>query len=145
MKEPKIESIEEVVIAVKEADKAAAYFKDLFSIDFPSCWTIPGEKIKVRSGRISLSQLQFIESTDPDGVVARFIKEKGEGLNHIAFRVTNLRELVRRLKKKGVKLIPEEIVRVENTDIPFRSGKAEYIFIHPKSAYGVLIELVEAK
>jgi methylmalonyl-CoA/ethylmalonyl-CoA epimerase len=145
MEEPRIEGIEEVVIAVKDADRSVAYFEDIFGMAFPFCWGIPGEKVRVRSARISETQLQFIESTDADGVVAKFIREKGEGLNHIAFRVTNLKEMVKRLKEKGVKLIPEEIVTVENSDIPFRSGKAEYIFIHPKSACGVLIELVEAK
>ena len=145
MEEPKIERIEEVVIAVKEPDEAAAYFKDLFGMDFSFGWKIPHEKVKVRSEKISGSQLQFIGSTDPKGVVAKFIDEKGEGLNHIAFRVTHLKELVKRLKAKGVKFIPEEVAEVENKNIPIGEGRADYIFIHPKSAYGVLIELIEPK
>jgi methylmalonyl-CoA/ethylmalonyl-CoA epimerase len=145
MEEPRIEGIEEVAIAVKNADTAAAYFRELFGIDFPFGWTIPDEKVKVKSSKISHTQLQFIEATDPDGVVAKFIKEKGEGLNHIAFRVTNLQGLVKRLKEKGVRLIPEKVVSVENSDIPIGSGSTNYIFIHPKSAYGVLIELIEVR
>jgi methylmalonyl-CoA epimerase len=111
MEEPRIEAIEEVVIAVNGADKAVEYFKDLFGLSFPLGWELPQEKIKVRSERIAGTQLQFIEATQPDSVVAKFIKENGEGLNHMAFRVKNLGEMVRRLKEKGVKFIPASLSR----------------------------------
>ena len=145
MKEPKIEAIEEIVIAVKDADKAADYFKDLSGMDFSYGWEIPPQKIKVRSELISGTQLQFIQATAPESVVAQFIKAKGEGLNHFALRVTNLKEMVKRLKKKGVKFIPDEVIETSLADknMPIEGEKAEFIFIHPSSAYGVLIELVE--
>ena len=145
MQEPRIEGIEEIVIAVKDADKAAAYFKDLFGIDFSYGWEIGREKIRVRSEVIAGTQLQFIEATDPESVVAKFIKAKGEGLNHFAFRVSNLDEMVRRLKGKGVKFIPDKIVEVDvaGKNMPIEEGKAKFIFVHPTSAYGVLIELIE--
>ncbi|HBE45760.1 MAG TPA: methylmalonyl-CoA epimerase [Deltaproteobacteria bacterium] len=145
MQEPRIEGIEEVVIAVRGADSGAKYFKDLFGMEFPFGWEVPHEKVKVRSERISGTQLQFIESTDPEGVVAKFIDERGEGLNHIAFRVSNLREMVKRLKIKGVRFIPEEPLEFKDKKFPLAKGNIEYIFIHPKSARGVLIELIEPK
>ena len=153
MEEPKIESIEEIVIAVKDADEAADYFKDLFGMDFDNGWELKGERIKIRSEVIQGSQLQFIQATDPESVVAKFIEERGEGLNHFAFRVKNLKEMVKRLKAKGVRLVPPEIVTPESAgltstdkNIPglVGGGKGGFIFIHPDSAYGVLIELVEA-
>jgi len=76
------------------------------------------------------------ESTDPEGVVAKFIRDRGEGLNHIGFRVTNLEGLIARLKRRGVRLIPEEPVVVP---------PASYIFVHPKFTRGVLIELIEVQ
>ena len=147
MEEPKIEAIEEIVIAVNDADKAAAYFKDLFGMEFSYGWRIPGQRIKVRSEVIDGTQLQFIQATDPESVVAKFITSKGEGLNHFAFKVKNLKKMVKRLKEKGVKFIPEEIVEVGLTDknIPIEGERGSFIFIHPSSAYGVLIELVEGK
>lgn len=145
MEEPRIEAIEEVVIAINGADKAVEYFKDLFGLSFPLGWELSQEKIKVRSERIAGTQLQFIEATQPDSVVAKFIKEKGEGLNHMAFRVKNLGEMVRRLKGKGVKFMPDEPVEVENDKLPVEASRVQYIFIHPKSAFGVLIELIEPK
>jgi len=131
-----------VVIAVKDADKAATLFRDLFGLKFETEWDMPDERMKVKSERISGTQLQFIESTSPDGVVAKFIQERGEGLNHIAFRVTNLKEMVGKLKKKGVKLIPEEPIEIKN---PLGKGVVAYIFIHPKSTCGTLIELIERR
>ena len=58
------------------------------------------------------------------------------GIHHIAFRVTNLEQLIIRLKERGVKLVPEE---------PRESKDRKYIFVHPKSVHGVLIELMEYK
>jgi len=147
MEEPKIEAIEEIVIAVNDADKAAEYFKDLFGMEFSYGWKIPGQQIRVRSEVIEGTQLQFIQATDPESVVAKFIAAKGEGLNHFAFKVKNLKEMVNRLKEKGVKFIPDKIVEVDLTDknIPIEGEKGSFIFIHPSSAYGVLIELVEGR
>ena len=140
MEESTIENIEEVAIAVKDVEKAAVLFKDLFGMKFEIGWDMPNEKMKVRSERISGTQLQFVESTSPEGVIAKFIQSRGEGLNHIAFKVTDLKEMVGRLKGKGVKLVPEEPVEIKN---PIGKGSTAYIFIHPKSACGTLIELIE--
>ena len=147
MEEPKIVAIEEIVIAVKDVNQAAQHFKDLFGMEFEYGWTVPGQKVKVRSQVIGDTQLQFIQATDPESVVAKFIKAKGEGLNHFAFKVKNLREMVKRLKAKGVKFIPEDVVEISLKDkkIPIRGEKASFIFIHPSSAFGVLIELVEGR
>ena len=145
MQEPSIKNIEEVVIAVKDVEKAAAAFEDLFGMKFKVGWEISHEHVKVKSERIAGTQLQFIQSTSPEGVVAKFIESKGEGLNHFALRVTNLKEMVKRLKEKGVKFIPEEPVEYEDPNIPLGKGLFAYIFVHPKSAYGTLIELIEAK
>ena len=140
MKEPAIQNIEEVVIAVKDVTKAVAVFQDLFGMKFEIEWDMPNENMIVKSERISGTQLQFVQSTSAEGVIAKFIENRGEGLNHIAFKVTNLKEMVSRLKGKGVKLIPEEPIEMKN---PLGEGTWAYVFIHPKSACGTLIELIE--
>jgi len=147
MKEPKVKAIEEIVIAVEDVDKAAEYFGDLFGMDFSYGWEVPSQKVKVRSELISGTQLHFIQATAPESVVAKFIKAKGEGLNHFAFRVTNLKEMVKRLKKKGVKFVPDEVLETSLADknMPIDGGKLDFIFIHPSSACGVLVELIESK
>jgi len=136
VQEPRIENVEEIAIAVKDMKGATALFDDLLGFKFETGWERPKEKIEVRSERISGVQFQLLQSTAPDGVIAKFVESRGEGIHHIAFRVTNLPEFVTRLKQKGVKFIPEEPVEIPSSS---------YIFIHPKSAQGVLIELIERK
>lgn len=134
--EPRIEGIGEVVIAVENMKEAVALYEDLFGLKFDLEWTMPGENMNVKAATLGETQLQIVESTSPEGVVARFIRDRGEGLNHICFRVTNLEELLARLRKKGVRLVPEEPVVIP---------PVSYIFVHPKSTHGVLIELIEHK
>ncbi len=142
--EPKVEIMQEVAIAVenKNMKQAVALYEDLFGFKFNLEWTLPNENIHVKAAKLGRTQLQIIESTSPEGVVAKFIQSRGEGLNHIAFKVANLQQMVAKLKKKGVKLIPEEPVAIlPGTPI----SRGSYIFIHPKSAHGVLIELIESE
>jgi methylmalonyl-CoA/ethylmalonyl-CoA epimerase len=136
-KEARIESLLEVVIAVEDLEKAVALYEHLFGITFDLEWPMPHEHMKVKAcSQLGSTQLQLVSTTSPNGVIGRFIKRHGEGLNHIAFKVSNLRKLVNELREKGVTVIPEEI---SETD------KALYSFVHPKSAHGVLVELVELK
>lgn len=141
MDESYILGIEEVAVAVKDANKGVSLFNELFGFSFDLGWELAHEKIRVKSQRIGETQFQLLEATSKDSVVAKFIERKGEGLNHIAFRVRKLREFVEKLKRKGVQLIPEEPIDIDNPVTG--KGKLSYIFIHPKSAFGILIELIE--
>jgi methylmalonyl-CoA epimerase len=79
--------------------------------------------------------VHIVSSLTDDAVIARFIRDRGEGVHHIAFRVRDMDETVSRLRAKGVRLVPNEPVSLGP------SGPS-YIFIHPRSAHGVLIELI---
>jgi len=136
-----IVGVEEIAIAVNDAQKAASDFQDLFGINFDFEWELPDEKLFVKSAKIGYTQLQFIQSTAQDGVVAKFIEKRGEGLNHIALKVNNLDKLIENLKEKNIKLIPQTPIVVEK--LPPFAGQIRYIFIHPSSFHGVLIELIE--
>ena len=131
-----IENIEEVVIAVKKLDEVAVLFEDLFDLEFKDSWMVPAERMNVKCAKVGGTQFHIVESTSSDGVIAKFIQDRGEGLHHIAFKVSNLDDFVSRLKNKGMKIVPEE-------PISFKDGR--YIFIHPKSTHGVLIELIERR
>jgi len=133
--------VEEVAIAVNDAQNTANDFSKLFGINFDYQWELPDEKLFVKSAKIGNTQLQFIEPTSKDGVVAKFIAKRGEGLNHIALKIKNLDALIEHLLANNIKLIPNEPVLVDK--IPPFSGKIRYIFIHPSSFHGVLIELIE--
>lgn len=152
--EPKIEILQEVVIAVdsKNMADAVALYEDAFGVNFDLEWEIPREHIHVKAAYVGDTQLQIVEATSPEGVIAKFVKERGEGLNHIAFQVKNLPEMVANLKKKGLKVIPDEpIIGPTPESIAKKMGlspgesQISYAFVHPASTHGVLIELVEIK
>jgi methylmalonyl-CoA epimerase len=83
------------------------------------------------------SRLELLEATSPDSTVAKFIAQRGEGLHHVCLRVPDLAAAVERLKRDGVRLVSE--------DIKTGAGGHKYVFVHPSSAGGVLLELVESQ
>jgi methylmalonyl-CoA epimerase len=79
----------------------------------------------------------LLQSTETDGQIAKFIQKRGQGIHHIALEVDDIQGELDRLKGKGIKLINER---------PYLNAHKELVaFIHPKSTYGVLIELIEGK
>ena len=131
-----VENIEEVVLAVKCQEEAVALFEELFGIEFKDSWTVPADSMKVRCAKIGNTQFHIVASENPNAVIAKYIRDKGEGLHHIAFRVADLEQAITRLKAKGIRFVPET---------PREDELRRYIFVHPKSVHGVLIELMEYK
>jgi LAO/AO transport system kinase len=82
------------------------------------------------------TRLELLEATSEDSVIAKFISKRGEGLHHISIRVPHLEAVVQKLKAEGTRLVSNEI--------KIGAGGHRYIFLHPSSTSGVLIELVEA-
>lgn len=131
-----VKNIEEVVLVVEKQDEVASLFEDLFGFEFNRSWDMPMYDMHVKSARVGDCQFQVVGSTNPapDAFINKFIKDRGEGIHHIAFNVSNLDETVARLKEKGVKLIPEKPVGI--------AGQTRFVFVHPKSVHGILIELL---
>jgi methylmalonyl-CoA epimerase len=97
---------------------------------------VEGEQVRVAMLPVGESRLELMEATSENSAVARFIAKKGEGLHHVCLRVPDLTAAVERLKKDGVRLVSNEI--------KIGAGGHRYVFVHPSSAGGVLLELVEA-
>ena len=130
-----VENIAEVVLAVENQDEAISLFEDLFGLEFKEGWDMPMYDMRVKAARVGNTQFQIVASTNPapDAFITKYIKDRGEGIHHIAFNVSNLDETVARLKERGVRLVPEEPVGV---------GGMRFVFVHPRSVHGVLIELL---
>ena len=129
-----LENVEEVALAVEHQDEAVALFEELFGLEFKDSWTVPADNMKVKCAMIGNTQFHIVSPTSPDSVIAKYIRDRGEGIHHIAFRVSNLDEIVTKLRGKGIKVVPEKP----------RSGRSSrYIFVHPKAVHGVLLELGE--
>lgn len=131
----KIKHIDHIGIAVKSIEQAGAFYTDILGLKIQGIENVAGQRVNVAFLPITDSEVELLESTDPDGPVAKYIDSRGEGVQHIAFRVENLEEALEEMKAKGVRLIDEK----PRTG----AGKARIAFIHPKETHGVLIELCE--
>ena len=127
--------INHVAIAVNDITTALALYRDLFGVGAGArVVDIADQEVKAVLVRIGGSQVEFIQPTDPNSSVARFIEKRGEGVHHICFEVDGLADRLQALKAKGVELIDEK---------PRHGLSGQIAFLHPKSTGGVLIELVD--
>ena len=131
----KIEHIDHIGIAVKSIAEGEKSFTDILGLKLQKVETVAEQKVKTGFFPITDSELELLESTQPDGPIAKFIEAKGEGVQHIAFRVENIDDALRELKEKGIRLIDQEPRK--------GAGGARIAFIHPKETHGVLVELCE--
>ena len=128
-----IKKIKHIGVAVDNLQTAIEFFQETFALS-----TSDQENF----GELLFSfipmegtNLELLQSTEADGQIAKFIQKRGQGIHHIAMEVDNIQGELDRLKAKGLKLINEE---------PYRNAHQELVaFIHPKSTFGVLIELIQ--
>jgi LAO/AO transport system kinase len=127
-------AIDHLGIAVRSIDQSLVFYRDQLGMPVSPRETVESEKVDVAMLAAGSSRLELLEATEPESTIARFIQKRGEGLHHVALRVPDLAAVVARLKSAGAKLIGE----------PRRgAGGHEYIFVHPSSAGGVLLELIQ--
>ncbi|HEY7352069.1 MAG TPA: methylmalonyl-CoA epimerase [Terriglobales bacterium] len=129
-------SIDHLGIAVRSLAAAKTIYENL-GMPVSAEELLPGEKVRVVMVPVGDTRLELLEPTSEDSVIARFIEKRGEGLHHVSFKVPNLSAAVQILKSSGIRLVSDEI--------KVGAGGHRYVFIHPSSASGVLIELVEAR
>lgn len=128
-------SIDHIAIAVRSLTAAKTFYQQL-GLAVSAEETVPGERVRVAMVPVGHTRLELLEPTSEDSVVAKFIRERGEGLHHVSISVPDLGSAVETLKSDGIRLVSDEI--------KIGAGGHRYVFIHPASAAGVLIELVEA-
>ncbi|MDI6797787.1 MAG: methylmalonyl-CoA epimerase [Desulfatibacillaceae bacterium] len=131
----KIKKIDHLGIAVNGIDDACAFWRDILGLPLEGTETVATQKVTTAFMPVGESEVELLESTAPDGPVAKFIESKGQGVHHVAFRVENIEEALAELKAKGVRLI-DETPRIG-------AGGAKIAFLHPKATGGVLVELCE--
>ena len=126
--------INHICLVVSNIEEALEFYGETFGITANEIVDIKDQGVRAALVEVGGSQIEFIESTDPQNGVARFLENKGEGVHHICFEVEDLRGTLDRLNENGVQLIDES---------PREGLSGEIAFIHPKSSRGVLIELVD--
>jgi methylmalonyl-CoA/ethylmalonyl-CoA epimerase len=126
--------IDHLGIAVKSLAEARKFYEKL-GLEIMPEETVEAEKVRLMMVPVGESRLELLEPTAPDSTIARFIEKRGEGLHHVAVHVNDLAGTVERLKAAGTRLISD--------DIKIGAGGHLYVFVHPSSTGGVLLELVE--
>ncbi len=126
--------IDHIGIAVKDLDKALEFYEAL-GMKAEGTEVVEEQKVKVAFLPTGDSEIELLESTSPDGPIARHIEKKGEGIQHLALRVENIEEAIADLMEKGVRMIDEKP--------RYGAGGAKIAFVHPKSTNGILLELTE--
>ena len=128
-----MQKIEHIGIAVKKLENAILVFEKLLNTNCYKTELVETEKVNTAFFKIGTTKIELLESTDPDGVISRFIEKKGEGLHHIALDVADIEAEMERLKMEGFILLNEK-------PKPGADNKL-VCFLHPKHTSGVLIEL----
>ena len=127
--------VDHIGIAVRSLDQALRFYREHLAMELAGKETVEAEKVRVAMLPAGESRIELLEPTAPDSPIARFLEKRGEGLHHVALRVENLPALLDRLRQAGVRLI--------NSEPGVGAGGHLYAFVHPHSAGGVLLELVE--
>lgn len=127
--------VEHIGIAVKGFATAIPLYEKLLNTACYKTETVDSEKVNTAFFRQGDTKIELLESTDPEGVIARFIEKKGEGIHHIAFEVTDILAEMTRLQAEGFTLLNET---------PKKGADNKLVcFLHPKGTNGVLVELCQ--
>jgi methylmalonyl-CoA epimerase len=126
--------IDHLGVAVRSLDAALDFYQKQLGFSVSLRETVELEKVNVAMLPAGGPRIELLEATGADSVIAKFIEKRGEGLHHVAIKVTDLAGTVNRLKSTGVRLL--------NDPRPGAGGHL-YVFVHPSSTGGVLLELVQ--
>jgi len=126
--------IDHLGIAVKSLDGALKFYRDQLGLDVSLRETVEQEKVNVAMLPLGNPRIELLEPTQPDSVIGKYLEKRGEGLHHIAIRVPDLNASVDRLRASGARLLNEPRAG---------AGGHLYVFVHPSSTGGVLIELIQ--
>ena len=131
-----MQKIEHIGIAVKDLSISVPLFEKLLNSKCYKTELVATEKVNTAFFKQGETKIELLESTDPNGVIAKFIERKGEGLHHIAFDVADIKAEMKRLQGEGFVLLNEE---------PKHGADDKLVcFLHPKGTNGVLVELCQS-
>jgi methylmalonyl-CoA epimerase len=128
-------ALDHLGVAVRSLADAKSIYEKL-GLSLSPEEVVPHENVRVVMVPVGETRLELLEPTSDDSVIAKFIANRGEGLHHISIRVPDLNASVQKLKSGGTRLVSNEV--------KIGAGGHRYVFVHPSSTAGVLIELVEA-
>lgn len=132
-----ISRVDHIGIAVNNLEETIHFYEEVLGITCNGTEIVEDQKVKVAFFPVGDTELEFLESTEKDGPIAKYIEKNGgrNGIQHIALRVENIEEAIEEMKAKGYTMIDEKP--------RYGAGGAKIAFCHPKSTGGILLELCE--
>ena len=131
----KISRIDHLGIGVESIEAVLPYFENVLGLKCYAVEEVADQKVKTAFFKIGQTKIELLESTDPEGTIAKFIEKRGEGIHHMAFSTPSVQTCLDELEAKGVRLIDKA---------PRKGAEGLNIaFLHPKSTHGVLTEICE--
>ncbi len=130
-----VRRLDHLAIVVADIEEALAFWRDALGLEVSEVAEVPRERSAIAFLPLENGEIELVQPTDEESGVARYLSKRGPGMHHICLEVDDLDAMLQRLKARGVQLINPEPVTKENG--------VRYAFIHPKSAFGVLVELYE--
>lgn len=127
-------AIDHLGIAVRSIDRALDFYERRLGMRVASRERVESEQVDVAMLPAGASRIELLEPASPTSPITRFLEKRGEGLHHVALRVPDLMEAVRRLQEGGARIL--------NEPRPGARGHL-YVFVHPASTGGVLLELIQ--
>lgn len=130
-----MQHLEHIGIAVKELAVSVPLFEKLLNSPCYKTETVESEAVRTAFFQTGQTKIELLESTTPDGVIARYVEKKGEGIHHLAFAVADIHAEMKRLQNEGFVLLNPE---------PKKGADNKLVcFLHPKGTNGVLIEICQ--
>jgi methylmalonyl-CoA/ethylmalonyl-CoA epimerase len=132
---PTIKRIDHVAILIEDEEAALGFWRDALGMEASHIEDVPAEQSQVVFLPLGSSEIELVRPTTGDSGLARYLEKRGPGMHHICLEVDDIQAMIAKLKGKGVQLIQETA--------SVGLGGRKYAFIHPKSSFGVLVELYE--
>jgi len=128
-------TIHHIAVAVRDLDEALVFYRDALGLEVTGRREVPKEGVEIAFLASGEAEVELIQPLDDEGGVARFLEKHGDGLHHLCLKVDDIDQAIARVREMGGRLLSEE---------PQVGREGErYVFIHPRSAHGVLLELYE--
>ncbi len=132
---PKIRRMDHLAVVVADLDEALTFWRDALGLPVAEIAAVPQEHSAIAFLPLENGEIELVQPTNDESGIARYLAKRGPGMHHICLEVDDLDGMLARLKARGVELINPEPVTKPNG--------VRYAFVHPKSAFGVLVELYE--
>ncbi len=127
--------LDHIGIAVRNLDEAVKFYRDVLGLELVRVEEVPEERVRIAMFRVGEAYIELLEGTDPESAISKFIERRGEGIHHIAIHVDDVDAKTEELKSRGVALVYEKPREVSH-------GERRINFVHPKSTFGVLLEIM---